>query len=115
MGLLVGALTLEYFHTDLFTSVTVITLAVISSLVPDICHAQSKIGRRFKLISYLIRMVFGHRTFTHSLLFIGIIIFLLYLIQTPDYYLSSIVFGLLSHVILDMLTQEVLNYFILFQ
>lgn len=110
-GLLVGALTLEYFHTDLFTSVTVITLAVISSLVPDICHAQSKIGRRFKLISYLIRMVFGHRTFTHSLLFIGIIIFLLYLIQTPDYYLSSIVFGLLSHVILDMLTPRGVKLF----
>ena len=110
-GLLVGALTLEYFHTDLFTSVTVITLAVISSLVPDICHAQSKIGRRFKLISYLIRMVFGHRTFTHSLLFIGIIIFLLYLIQTPNYYLSSIVLGLLSHVILDMLTPRGVKLF----
>lgn len=61
-GLLVGALTIEYFHTDLFTSITVITLAVISSLLPDICHAQSKIGRRFKVLSFLLDyyLVTGH-------------------------------------------------------
>lgn len=103
-GLLVGALTIEYFHTDLFTSITVITLAVISSLLPDICHAQSKIGRRFKVLSFFIRLLFGHRTFTHSLLFISIIICLLYAIQTPIYYLITIILGMLSHVILDMLT-----------
>lgn len=103
-GLLVGALTIEYFHTDLFTSVTVITLAVISSLFPDICHTQSKIGRRLRILSFFIRTIFGHRTFTHSLLFISIISCLLYAIQTPIYYLVAIILGLLSHVILDMLT-----------
>ena len=39
-----------------------------------------------------------------SLLFIGIIVFLLNLIQTPTYYLVSIIGGMASHVILDMLT-----------
>lgn len=110
-GLLVGALTIEYFHTDLFTSITVITLAVISSLLPDICHPQSKIGRRFKLISFFIRMIFEHRTFTHSLLFIAIIVCLLYVIQTPSYYLVTIILGLLSHVILDMLTPRGVKLF----
>src|SRR5699024_11976116 len=42
--------------------------------------------------------------FTHSLLFISIIGILLYIIQTPEYYLVSIILGLLSHVILDTLT-----------
>ncbi|PHK50161.1 metal-dependent hydrolase [Staphylococcus edaphicus] len=110
-GLLVGALTIEYFHTDLFTSVTVITLAIISSLIPDICHTQSKIGSRFKLISFFIRMIFGHRTFTHSLLFIVIIVCLLYIIQAPIYYLTTIILGLLSHVILDMLTPRGVKLF----
>src|SRR5699024_11606710 len=91
------------FQTDLFTSITIITLAVISSLLPDICHTQSKIGRRFKILSLLVRTLLGHRTFTHSLLFISLIIILLYFIQTPEYYLVSSIFGLLSHVILDML------------
>src|SRR5699024_8201596 len=96
--------TIEYFQTDLFTSITIITLVVISIVVPYICHTRRKIGRRFKILSLLVRTLFGHRTFTHSLLFISLIIILLYLIQTPDYYLVSIIFGLLSHVILDMLT-----------
>ena len=51
-GLLVGALTTQYFHTDLFSSVTVVVLSVISSLLPDICHTQSKIGQKFKLLSF---------------------------------------------------------------
>jgi len=110
-GLLVGSLTIEYFNTDLFTSVTIITLAVISSLFPDICHTHSKIGRRFKLISFFIRLLFGHRTFTHSLLFICIITCLLYIIQTPYHYLITMILGLLSHVILDMLTPKGVKLF----
>ncbi|WP_053017794.1 metal-dependent hydrolase [Staphylococcus haemolyticus] len=105
-GLLVGALTTEHFQTDLFSTVTVICLSVVSSLLPDICHTGSKIGRKLKLLSLIIRLLFGHRTFTHSLLFIGIIVFLLNLIQTPTYYLVSIIGGMASHVILDMLTQR---------
>ncbi|WP_210133148.1 metal-dependent hydrolase [Staphylococcus sp. GDH8C106P] len=103
-GFLVGALAIEYYETDLFISVTVVTLAIISSLLPDICHAQSRIGRRFKFISIIIRLLFGHRTFTHSILFVSIIAALLYMIQTPNNYLITIICGLLSHVILDMLT-----------
>ena len=106
-GFLVGALAIEYYETDLFISVTVVTLAIISSLLPDICHAQSRIGRRFKFISIIIRLLFGHRTFTHSILFVSIIAALLYMIQTPNYYLITIICGLLSHVILDMLTPRV--------
>ena len=44
MAFLVGAITTQYFHTDIFTSISVIVLSVISSILPDICHTQSKIG-----------------------------------------------------------------------
>ncbi len=88
-GMLVGALTTQYFQTDIFSSVTVIILATLASLLPDICHTQSKIGRRFKVISFFVRLIFGHRTFTHSILFIAIIAFLLQIIQTPNYYMAS--------------------------
>jgi inner membrane protein len=39
------------------------------SLLPDICHGGSKIGRKFPILSKVINVLFGHRTFTHSLLF----------------------------------------------
>lgn len=111
-GMLVGALTTQYFQTDIFSSVTVIILATLASLLPDICHTQSKIGRRFKVISFFVRLIFGHRTFTHSILFIAIIAFLLQIIQTPNYYMAAIIIGLVSHVILDMINQKAWNYFI---
>ena len=69
-GLLVGAWTTQYYQTDIFTTVTVMCLATMASLLPDICHMRSKIGRRLKLISFIIRLLFGHRTFTHSLIFV---------------------------------------------
>ena len=56
-GMPVGALTTQYFQTDIFSSVTVIILATLASLLPDICHTQSKIGRRFKVISF-VRLIF---------------------------------------------------------
>lgn len=110
-GMLVGALTTQYFQTDIFSSVTVIILATLASLLPDICHTQSKIGRRFKVISFFVRLIFGHRTFTHSILFIAIIAFLLQIIQTPNYYMAAIIIGLVSHVILDMITPRGVKLF----
>ncbi len=58
-GMLVGALTTQYFQTDIFLSVTVIILATLASLLPDICHTQSKIGRRFR-ISFFVRLIFAY-------------------------------------------------------
>lgn len=110
-GVLVGALAIEYYKTDLFTSVTIVVLAVIASLLPDICHTQSKIGRKIRIISFFIRLLFGHRTFTHSILFIVIIGLGLYVIQTPQYYFVTIITGLISHVILDMLTPKGVKLF----
>jgi inner membrane protein len=110
-GILVGALAIEYYKTDLFTSVTIVVLAVIASLLPDICHTQSKIGRRMRILSFFIRLLFGHRTFTHSILFIVIIGLGLYVIQTPQYYFITIITGLISHVILDMLTSKGVKLF----
>lgn len=110
-GILVGALAIEYYKTDLFTSVTIVVLAVIASLLPDICHTQSKIGRKIRIISFFIRLLFGHRTFTHSILFIVIIGLGLYVIQTPQYYFVTIITGLISHVILDLLTPKGVKLF----
>lgn len=61
-GALTGALTTQYFHTDLFTSVTILVLSTLASLLPDICHTQSKIGRRFRVLSLLLGfyLAIGH-------------------------------------------------------
>lgn len=42
-------------------------LAALGSLLPDIDEPQSLIGRRLGFIAWPIKLVFGHRGFTHSL------------------------------------------------
>lgn len=43
------------------------------ALLPDICHGGSKIGRKLPILSKIVNLLFGHRTFTHSLLFLVIV------------------------------------------
>jgi inner membrane protein len=82
---------------------------MIFSLLPDIDTTKSTVGKLVWPIAKLINRKFGHRTITHSalfLLFIFLILKALYyfdIIQNTDYYMI-IEFATLSHIILDMFT-----------
>ena len=89
-GLLVGAWTTQYYQTDIFTTVTVMWLATMASLLPDICHMRSKIGRRLKLISFIIRLLLVI-ALSHTRLYSFLIASALVLIHSPLYYLVSII------------------------
>lgn len=75
------------------------------ALIPDICHAGSKVGRRLPLLARMIRLLFGHRTVTHSLLsliMVGVLLFSL----ASDYpaIRDGILIGMMSHLTLDAAT-----------
>ena len=83
-----------------------ITVALFAMLLPDIDHTKSIIGKIFYPLARFLGRKYGHRTITHSLLFLFILTMLTYLI---DLYLESnytyiVGFGILSHLILDMVT-----------
>lgn len=78
----------------------------IGSLLPDICHSGSKIGRRFPFLSKIINTIFGHRTFTHSLLFLLFIGFLISIITDSKTVLIGMTTGIASHFILDAATKK---------
>ncbi len=82
--------------------VLVIIPSYIGSALPDIDHPKSHLGRRLKLTSKLVSKTFGHRGFTHSLLFCCIVGWLLY--QANQSVGIGAFFGILSHILLDMLT-----------
>lgn len=44
--------------------------SIIGALIPDICHQGSTLGRKIPLLSWGINKTFGHRTITHSLIFL---------------------------------------------
>lgn len=84
---------------------------VVGAMLPDICHSGSMIGRKLKPLSKIINALFGHRTFTHSLLFLVIIGTLLD--RWPDHaaITAGIVVGMASHLLLDMATKNGIKLF----
>ncbi|MFP5168586.1 metal-dependent hydrolase [Bacillus licheniformis] len=74
---------------------------VIGALIPDICHTKSKIGRRLPILSAVVSSVFGHRTFTHSLLFLLITAFATHLYFADQSILVGLMAGMASHLLLD--------------
>lgn len=89
----------------------IIGTSALFSIVPDICHAGSKIGRRIWPVSALIRVLFGHRTVTHSILFMLLVSTVLYLLQVQNVYIISANLGIMSHLILDMMTPSGVTLF----
>lgn len=79
---------------------------VVGSLIPDICHGGSKIGKTFPLLSKIINSLFGHRTFTHSLLFLALAALLFHFVLPIDGLAHGLLAGMISHIILDMMTKH---------
>ncbi|MFD2704576.1 metal-dependent hydrolase [Salibacterium lacus] len=77
-------------------------------LLPDICQPFSWIGRRTRPVSTMIQKVFGHRTITHSILFVAALYFCAGLIPY-DWGMAvqyGITTGAVSHLLLDMMTPQ---------
>lgn len=79
---------------------------VAGALIPDICHGSSKIGRALPFLSKIINGIFGHRTFTHSLLFLILANFLFQLAMPNEALAAGILVGMVSHILLDMATKR---------
>jgi len=78
----------------------------IAGVLPDLDEPKSKFGKLFFFIAIPLHSIFGHRTFTHSLLFsllAGIFIYLF----TECWVALSVNAGILAHIAGDMLTGKV--------
>ena len=77
----------------------------LGSLLPDIDHPQSYLGRRLRILSVPIFKIFGHRGITHSFLFMGIIgtATAVWWASNPLFF-GGLFIGILSHLLGDMCT-----------
>ena len=83
-----------------------LTLVVAGSLLPDIDHPKSWVGRRTRPISTAIAATFSHRGITHSAIaVIGLAALLLHAGYRRAG-ISALVIGYLSHLAADMLTPQ---------
>ncbi|MFD1413671.1 metal-dependent hydrolase [Oceanobacillus jeddahense] len=92
--------------TDAYQPEWFIAAGAVGGLLPDICHSGSKIGRRFPAISKVVNTIFGHRTFTHSLLFLVLVAFVLSKFVSNPSITMGILVGMVTHFILDAFTKQ---------
>lgn len=105
----------EQSSKQLLLTASFLSGSVLGSLMPDIDHRQSFIGKRLKPVSYLASLTAGHRGATHSPFIIMLIAALLSLLArylTNDIQqtfllvlIAGFTVGALSHVFLDSLTK----------
>jgi inner membrane protein len=79
--------------------------AALGSLLPDLDHPKSWIGRRVGMVSLMIAAVFGHRGITHSLLAVVGCLFGM-LILGKGAIAPAVLVGYLSHLACDSLTKS---------
>lgn len=67
-GLFFGAATSAFAKLDVGPSLLMLSGSIAGSLLPDIDHPKSWLGRRILFLSLPISAIFGHRGITHSFL-----------------------------------------------
>ena len=104
------------FDINIFESWTTTLLCAFCSLLPDIDTTKTLIGKSFYPFARFINRRFGHRTITHSLLFVLTVpivpkvLAYFNLIHNPHLPMIA-AFAVLSHVILDMFTLAGVPFF----
>lgn len=78
----------------------------IAGVLPDLDEPKSKFGKLFFFIAIPLNSIFGHRTFTHSLLFTSLAGIFIYPF-TELWVALSVSAGILAHIAGDMLTGKV--------
>lgn len=105
------AASLAYAQVTDHDPIIMVSAGIVGALLPDICHAGSKIGRKLPVLSKFINALFGHRTFTHSLLFLVIIAWFLNTFIPNDALKAGFLAGMVSHYVLDMATKNGIKLF----
>ena len=112
-GLLAGAIVIKLNPTiDVYSIQTmgVLSLTSLGSVLPDIDHTGSFIGRKFKILSTIVSNVASHRGITHTPAFGALFSFALFKLANiigfniPSIYFIALFTGIMSHIILDALT-----------
>ena len=105
---IIGGMTanLAFAQITNYDPVLLVGAGVIGAVLPDICHGGSKIGRALPVISKVINVLFGHRSFTHSFLFLMIIGALMNSFVSNESVTAGILVGMVSHLVLDMATKN---------
>lgn len=106
-GLVFTGLFSSLLGWNIFSSPVLLVTTLVCSVLPDIDTPNSIVGRKLS-VSRFINRKFGHRTFTHSFLFIVCAAlccsFFSKLVYDIDYFAWTVALALFSHTFFDMMT-----------
>jgi inner membrane protein len=109
-GIVFTGLFCSFFSVNIFANPLFISFTLIGSLLPDIDHTKSWIGKSVYPVAKWLSVNYGHRTITHSIFFLVGLCLLSFFIEKnfrADYSISIILFfSVLSHLIFDMVTLQ---------
>ena len=101
LGVLAGLFFMKQVSLD--SPWVFLAIVAFSSILPDIDTKNSWIGKRFKPISWLFSLLFGHRKIFHSILFALFIFIVLYFL-TIGYIAAAFLIGYVVHILVDGFT-----------
>lgn len=116
-GLIAGigcaAISLKFKNISPTQFVSIAACSSAASLLPDIDMPNSKLGKKFGFISKIINKLFGHRTITHTFLWIIPLIILLYKYSETEYsyILAGTLVGFVTHIFSDTMTRGGVPWF----
>lgn len=109
-GLAFTGIFASFFDVNIFHSSGYLFLTIFGSLLPDIDHTKSIIGKSFYPIAKWLDRKHGHRTITHSLIFLFAITGIYATFENAFFNQTSttiiLFFSVFSHLILDMVTVQ---------
>lgn len=85
-------------------------MAAGAALLPDLDHRSGSVGRRVPWISGAIEYWAGHRTVTHSVLALSVVVALAWALL-PQGFSLALIAGFFSHAVLDMMTPNGVAWF----
>ncbi len=105
-GLAAAAITTHTFNITIQQPIIFYTAALFGAVIPDICHPKSMVGRMIPIVSTSLSRIVGHRTLTHSLLFVIATMWLMsqFSFQYAADIQVGLIAGIISHIILDAMT-----------
>lgn len=108
-GVALTSVVMSTQNVNIYANPYYLGLTVFASLLPDIDHPQSILGRLFFFISKRISIAYGHRTITHSIIFLGVLGIALWW-ATPTI-APIFITAYSSHILFDLLTKQGVKLF----
>jgi inner membrane protein len=105
----------SFADVNIFEKPEYLAVTVFCSVIPDVDHTKSLIGKLFFPLAKWLNNKFGHRTITHSFIFWIICILVVRLLEImwfkSSVYSTIVAFSILSHDLFDMCTKQGVLFF----